>query len=63
MDEINRLHELHMIVESGLRERVERIREKGAACSLFQAMITLELASYCQAFHTLIEAIEDAEAL
>ena len=60
---VSREHELHMIIESMLRDRIMRVHDKGNACSLLQAMMDLELAQYCQHFHTLIEAIEDAEAL
>lgn len=58
-----RLHSLHQLIASELRDRVEAVRQQGHACSLFQAMLLLQLTTWEGDFHTLVEAIEDAEKL
>jgi hypothetical protein len=57
------LHDLHLIICSRLRERMDSAKIKGAADSLFAAFMDLEMHQYNQSFHALIEAMEDAESL
>jgi hypothetical protein len=63
MDDWNRLLSVHQLIESELRERVRLIMVEGKTCSLFVAMLDAQLHTWGRDFHTLIEAIEDAEAL
>ena len=57
------LHLEYLTLAAKLRERIQKVYEGGKACSLFQAMLAVEMVQLDQAFHTLIEAIEDAEKL
>jgi hypothetical protein len=54
---------LFLELSSNLRNRIQAIRERKLADSLFCAFLDAELAAFDQSFHTLSEAIEDGETL
>jgi trimethylamine:corrinoid methyltransferase-like protein len=57
------VHALHLALAAKIRERIKAVKERGLACSLYQAMMDVHVLQWEQEFHTLVEAIEDAEAL
>lgn len=63
MDANERACFMHGLVESELRDRIQAVKCKGKCDSLFMAMMDVQLHMYNQAYHTLVEAVEDAESV